>query len=373
LDEPSRHGGEMLIKAGADQEPISLGRGDGPQSPREGIAGVMGSSSTGSSVGADSATLSTDSISVFFARVLNQLTLSTWLPAAFFTISVVVLVQFRSAGSVSIRALTLDPIRVLVLTIPLLVIVTIMMQAFSFEAIRILEGYWGKGGIVSFARSLMIRRHLHKKEAILKRRRKASEKAFYAAKPRMLRNGIPFPIVDAFEAQVLGVELPSLTEEEARKFAKMNWRSSCEAWHLARIDRLIQEENVYPVTSRLLPTKLGNLIRATEDRLLNTGGDIEGFALRGHAMASHAVQIQHARFRGRLVMYCYLVFVSASLLILALILLLGSGINVTTVAIISGSLAALGAASYLAALASARGYCVTLKQMDETSRTLHRS
>lgn len=359
----------MPIKAGADQEPISLGRGNGPQSPREEIPAVTGSPSTGSSVGPDGATVSTDSTSVFFARVLNQLTLSTWLPAAFFTVSVVVLVQFRSAGSVSIRALTLDPIRVLVLMIPLLVITMVVIQAFSFEAIRILEGYWGRRGLVSFARTLMIRRHLHKKEAIIKRRREASEKAFYAAKSRMLRNGIPFPIVNAFEAQVLGVDLPGLTDEERRKFAKMNWRSSCDAWHLARIDHLLNEENAYPVTSRILPTKLGNLIRATEDRLLNTEGDLEGFALRRHAMASHTVQIQHDQFRNRLGMYCYLVLVSASLLILTPIILLGSRIDVTTVAIISGSLAALSAASYLAALATARGYCVTLKQMDGTSRT----
>jgi hypothetical protein len=361
----------MLIKAGADQELISLGRGEGPQSPREEIPALTGSPSPGSSVGPDAAAVSPDGISAFFARVLNQLTLSTWLPAAFFTASVAVLMQFRSAGSVSVGALTLDPIRVLTLMIPLLAMAMVVMQAFSFETIRILEGYWRRRGLASFARTLMIRRHLRRKETIIKRRRKASEKAFYAAKPRMLRNGIPFPIVNAFEAQVLGVELPSLTDEESRKFARMNWRSLCDAWHLARIDHLLNDEKAYPTTSRILPTKLGNLIRATEDRLQNTGGDLEGFALRRHAMVSRRVQIQHDQFRSRLGMYCYLVLASASLLILTPIILLGSGIGVATVAIISGSFAAFSAASYLAALASASGYCIILKQMDEASRTLH--
>jgi hypothetical protein len=116
---------------------------------------------------------------------------------------------------------------------------------------------------------------------------------------------------------------------------------------------------------RILPTRLGNLIRATEDRLKHTGGDVQGFALRRYAMASQLVQKEHDQFRNRLEMYCTLVFVSSSLLILTPAILLGSGIDIVAIAIITGGFAALSEASYLAAIASAAGYCSALKEMDK--------
>jgi hypothetical protein len=64
-------------------------------------------------------------------------------------------------------------------------------------------------------------------------------------------------------------------------------------------------------------------------------------------------------------MYCTLVFVSASLLTLTPIILLGSGIGFTAIAIIVGGFAALSEASYLAAIASAAGYCSALKEIDK--------
>ena len=63
-------------------------------------------------------------------------------------------------------------------------------------------------------------------------------------------------------------------------------------------------------------------------------------------------------------MYCILFFVSALLSIPAPIMLVGRGIEVGAIAFISGSFATLGVASYLAAIASAGGYCAALKQMD---------
>jgi hypothetical protein len=310
-------------------------------------------------------------------RVLNLIALNTWLPATLFTLGVAVLVQFRSAGSANlpdaVRPLAADPVRTIALIVPPLVIAAAVIQAFSFEAIRTLEGYWRRRGLASLARTLMIRRHVHRKAAIIRRRHTASKKAFYAAKQRMLKNGVSPSIVNALEAQVLGVKPPSLTAEDSKKVAKMNWRSLCDPWRLAGIDNLLTEEKAYPTTSRVLPTKLGNLIRATEDRLHDTGGDLEGYALRRHSMASHRVQMQHDRFRSRLGMFCTLVLVSALLVALAPVLLLGTGIDVATIAIISAGFAALGAVSYLAALASAGGYCVTLRQMDEASRALDKT
>ncbi len=365
-DDSHRQATHSPIQAVVDQGLPLPWHGVGAQSVSDKIPALPGSTPEGT-IDPGAATASVG-VSAFFARVLNQLALSTWLPAAFFAASVTVLLQFRTEGSVGARALTLDPIRTLILMIPILVLGALVIQAFSFEAIRILEGYWRRRGPASLARTLMIRRHLHRRGAIVKRRHRASERAFYAAKSRMLSNGIPSPIVDALEAQVLGVGLPSLTNEDRKRFAKINWRSSCDAWRLAAVDHLLQEEKTYPITSRILPTKLGNLIRATEDRLQNAVGDLEGYAIWRRAMVPYSVRLQHDQFRSRLGMYCNLVFVSASLLILTPIIFLESGIDTFTIAIISGSFAAFSTVSYLAALASAAGYCLALTQMDEASR-----
>lgn len=265
----------------------------------------------------------------------------------------------------AVHKLTTDPLRVLVLIIPLLVIATVVTQAFSFEAIRTLEGYWHRRGIANLARTLMIKRHVRRKETLEKRRLRASEKAFYAAEPRMLRAQIPFPIVNAMKAQALELEDPPLTEGERSQLDKMNWQSWSDAWRIAIVDHLTNEEDGYPPQAyRVLPTKLGNLIRATEDQLSSTDGDLQGFALRRYGTAPRLVQIAHDQYRNRLEMYCTLVFVSAGLCLLTLAVLLTSSVGWVAVAIVAGGFGTLSASSYLAAIASAGGYCSALKEMD---------
>jgi hypothetical protein len=357
----------LLVKPHSDEDLRQLRRGDSSEPSSYEILTPMGSPSPADEPEEPGA--APDGISAFVARVLNQLTLSAWLPAGFLTASVAVLLQFRSDRSASlleaVHNLTKDPLRVLVLIIPLLVIATVVTQAFSFEAIRTLEGYWRMRGPVSMARTLMIRRQVRRKAAIVRRRLRASQEAFYSAEPRMLRDGIPFPVVNAMKAQALELENPSLSDQERRLLDQLDWLDWCDAWNVARIEHLYNEEGAYPPAPyRVLPTKLGNLIRATEDRLENTDGDLQGFAYRRYSTAPRLVQMAHDQYRTRLEMYCTLVFVSASLLVLAPLVLLGSGITGAAIAIITGSFAALGVAGYLAAIASAGGYCSALREMD---------
>jgi hypothetical protein len=362
---------EPLVKEGTGQNFILLR--DGSSLPTACAIRLLGRPlDAGTDTAPSAPEHSTDRGSGLAARVLNQLALSAWLPAALFAVSLTVLVQFRHADSIDIlhaaRALTSAPIQALALAIPLFLIAKVLAQAFSFGAIRTLEGYWRKRGLASLARTFLIRRQVRRKEAIIRRRRKASERAFFAAKARMASKGIPCSIIDAFEAQVLHRDLPSLTDEEARRFSKMNWRTLCDAWHLAAVDHLLSQEAAYPATSRVLPTKLGNLIRATEDTLENAAGDVEGFALRHHGKIPQRLQMQHDQFRNRLAMFCTMVFLGISLVVLTPIILAGSLIDLDAIGIISGSFVVFSAASYLAAIASAGGYCIVLKQMDETSR-----
>jgi hypothetical protein len=76
-----------------------------------------------------------DGVSAFIAGVLDQLSLSAWLPAGLLTAGIAVLLQFRSSGSVdvlkAVMELTSDPVRVLVIMVPLLVLATVVTQAFA--------------------------------------------------------------------------------------------------------------------------------------------------------------------------------------------------------------------------------------------------
>lgn len=366
-----------LIVAGAGQALMPLRRGVALSPAGWEMLTDMGSSSPEADTVSDAAA-SPDGVSAFVARVLDQLTLSAWLPAAILTASVAVLLQFRRVKSANvlhaIAALTADPIRVLVLMIPLLVIATVVTQAFSFEALRTLEGYWRRRGLASKARTLMIKWHVRRKNFITERLHEAYAEALDAGKSKMGEEGISDSLFNALKASLLEVENRSpVTREDIRKLRGLDWRSSCDAWHLAKIDQLLKDWAGYPDDPRILPTKLGNLMRATEDKLENAGNDLEGFVLRYYAAAPRLVQMQHDQFRNRLEMYCTLVFVSVSLVVLTIAILLGSGISTASIAIICGIFATLSATSYLAAIASAGGYCAALKEMDNTSGALNKS
>jgi VIT1/CCC1 family predicted Fe2+/Mn2+ transporter len=310
-------------------------------------------------------------LSAFVARVLDQLSISAWLPSAFLTVAGAFLLQFRAQRSLNFAIaatnLTKHPPTVLILAVPVLVSTTLITQAFSFEAIRILEGYWHRPGAASLVRNLMIRWHAYRKTSLQARRIRAREKAFAHARPRLLKGNVPHELVNALEAKALGTQLPSLTLEQEARLQKMNWRSKCNAWELALVDHLLAVEGYYPEDSRILPTRLGNLMRATEDKLRHAGQDLEGYALRRGDLVSHRVQQQHDQFRARLDMYCILVFVSGLLAVLTPALLLGRAINIWAILILLAGFAAVSFSSYQAAIASAKGYCVTLKEMDNAA------
>lgn len=317
------------------------------------------------------ATDTLEGLSAFVARVLDQLSISAWLPSAFLTVAGTFLLQFRAQRSLNLATasadLTKHPATVLILAVPVLVSTTLVTQAFSFEAIRLLEGYWYRLGAPSLIRDLMIRWHVHRKSSLQSRRIRAREKAFAHARPRLLKGNVPHELVNALEAKALGTKLPPLPPEQKALLQKMNWRSMCNAWELARVDHLLTVEGYYPEYSRILPTRLGNVMRATEDKLRHAGQDLEGYALRLSGIVSARVQQQHDQFRSRLDMYCILVFVSGLLAVLTPVLLLGRSIKIWSILALLAGFAAVSFSSYQAAIASAKGYCVALKEMDKAT------
>jgi hypothetical protein len=376
-DTTSNRAARLPIKTEPSQMLVSLRRGDGRERASCEILAPMVPLSPAGEIASEASAGSTDGVSAFIAKVLDQLALSAWFPAAFLTAGLAVLLEFRSTKSINIltavEKLTAHPVQVLVIMIPLLVIATVVTQAFSFEAIRALEGYWPGRGPAGLASRLMIAKHIRRKRSIIKRWHKESAKAFHAAVPRMIFSGddVPARIAIAVEAQLSGSSAaPGLAGEELQLFVStlQTWRDEADAWRLAKVDRLLTEYNSYPVNSRILPTRLGNLIRTTEDNLKAARGDIRSFVFRQRDKVSRRVQAQHDQFRTRLDMYCTLVFVSMSLMVIAPAVLAGR-IGVAATAITIGCFAVMSAASYLAAIASASGYCTTLVQMNEAARS----
>jgi hypothetical protein len=371
LDKPPQSTAKLPIKAVPNERFRQLRRGEASQSAEYEILAPMASNAE------SDAAASADGLSAFIARVLDQLALSAWFPAAFLTAGIAVILEFRSTKSASVpdavAKLTAHSLQALVIMIPLLVIATVITQAFSFEAIRALEGYWRRRGLTNFACKLMIMRHLRRKNAIIERGRLESANAFRAAVSDVfLRDdAITGRVVKAVAAELSGKssEAPKMEGNELELYVKtlQNWRKGVDPWRLATIDRLNAEQKCYPVDSRILPTKLGNLIRATEDDLDHAGDDVQSFVLRQRNRVSQRIQIQHDQFRTRLDMYCTLVFVCVVLMIITPIALAGR-VDVIAVAVTTGSFAVMAVASYLAAIASAGGYCTALRQMDEAVR-----
>ncbi len=360
---------EVLIMSKSDQMVTHLRRGESLERGRYEILQPMRSPDLGSGAQSEAPRTSPDGISAFVARVLDQLALSAWLPAAFLTAGIAIMLQFRSAKSANllkaVQALTAQPLQILVIMIPLLVIATVVTQAFSFECIRILEGYWGASWLADLARRPMIWRHVRKQRSIEARVPREYQKAIRSVMPQMLMSGIPFPVVKAIEARVTpGQTPPNLTDEQDEILKNTVWQGWCAAWRLARIANLARQRQQYPDSHHVMPTKLGNLLRTTEEGLRHAQDDVQGFVYRRRDMVSVRVRIQHDQFRTRLEMYCTLVLVNGFLLAIAPIILIGHVGNVAFAVTFAG-FALMSIVSYLAAIASARGYSLILRQMDE--------
>lgn len=324
-------------------------------------------------------------LSQLVARVLGQLSLSAWLPAALLTLVGVLVVQFAAQGAIqlgdAIAALTRDKWTVVLLIVPVLVSSTLVTQAFSFEAIRALEGYWHRGGLVRIGKSHLIRRQLARKRRIHEERLRDSHQAFLNSRSSWLKDGFSTPLVNALERESLDTDQVVAEEficsADLKKLDFLNWRTRCSPVEMSRIYYLCRAEEDYPADHRILPTRLGNIMRATEDRLSGALDDVEGFALRRRQFASPRVQLQHDQFRTRLDMYCTLFCVSSFLCILVPCVLIPGVLvrfdwpasQVTWTVVIFLMLVSLAWTSYSAAIASARGYLTALVQMDSPPTT----
>ena len=153
-----------------------------------------------------------------------------------------------------------------------------------------------------------------------------------------------------------------LGKRRAREAEAFDWQPFAPADLMHQIEAVEATIDEYPASHRVLPTKLGNTLRAVEEVLpLGEEDDLEGAVIRRWSETSDAVQKEHDQYRTRLDMYCTLVFVFVALALLGP-LLLPHGPGYAKAATLT-SLASLFLAlvSYRAAIASARGYTTVLR------------
>lgn len=322
------------------------------------------------------ASTASKSLSELLARILEQLSLSAWLPAAALTLLSVFVVELGTAlDRTDPRAGHADPhaspgavlastfevigktsIGGLLLLVAVIVVLTMVTQAFSFESIRLLEGYWGVSGPIE--RLAEVRsNHWRKIRKDLKRDHKAlTRKAWKRAKARIgNRPDFTSGMVDALEAQIF-VKLrttPITDPKQIELVDSVKWESLAPGDLLRRRTNIEKKLEDFPDEKRhVMPTRLGNVLRHWEDE---TGyGTVESMVDEVFDVLPASLRDSHDEQRGRIDLYCSMLFVMG--LVGALAVLRLAWLDWRYAAVAAGTSLLSLWMLYRAAVASARYY-----------------
>jgi hypothetical protein len=284
-----------------------------------------------------------DGISQFIAKIFDQLSVTAWLPATMLVGNSAILIRLHHQGNLdlaeAIRALTESPFGLLIVLFIAVVLATMVSQAFSFEVIRVLEGYWDRPRLAGWLTKIRCNHHHKRLFRLDHRLAKLEAKAIAIARSAKPRSTTP----------------PD--PEHVDSAATTDWRTSCPPSWLRRIESVISQLAQYPAPHRILPTRLGNTLRSAEDKLTRPADqDLESMMLRWYDRIPDHLREAHDQFRHRLDMYCTLVFVYILLMLLAVVLLIQGAGGLAAAAVVGSVYGALSWVSYNAAVASARGY-----------------
>lgn len=246
------------------------------------------------------------------------------------------------------------------------VLSTVMIQAFEFEMIKMLEGYWSDRWWSRRVRRRRVQALAKKGERLSKLIRRVERQTRKASLEKLAGGNKALKRRLQDRAKGSG-DKGGLPPDPEAVFLLARWRTAADPAALRRLEALEKAAESYPKRHRTLPTMLGNTLRAREDRMkLADGGSLEGFILRNYSDIPDRLIVQVGEFRTRLNMYCTLV------LSWALLALFGAAatwryqgfLHITTIVTVSICLA-LALASYAAAISSARGYGGALLAADD--------
>lgn len=315
-------------------------------------------------------------ISAFIARILEQLSPNSWLPAMFLLGNVAVLFELDPSGwklglGGAVSRLMRMGWGTLVILLFAVVLATIAIQAFEFELLRVLEGYWRRpAGLVRWGER-RIKRHRRLYLKIVGEISEVESGWITAKLQSAILNGEGEDVTLWGMALKIAKHSRVSTEETLLlgKLSELRRRSAMDAETDHRLVVLKLRLEDYPKPERILPTRLGNVMRSAEDQVhLEPGATLEGFMIRHLDSLPITIADEYRIYRERLDMYCAMVLVLLALSATAILALPFSLSGFWWhIAIPVAYLLAVWPC-YNATLASARGFGGALVEADEVLR-----
>ena len=319
-------------------------------------------------------------MSQLVARILDQLSLSAWLPAGALTLTTILLIKL---GSVLRDPLTqpgaIDSVRLAltslgrisigggIIVLVSIVVLTMVTQAFSFEAIRALEGYWGtrpRLERLADRRSTHYRQVVKRLDDLVKTIKQSAwidvERGLLEVRKEAMKAGenaaFSEELTHLAEASFKGVD-PHRAPTDAElatidSFLESGaWERYVEPNTVRRLRNAEKQRREYPSPKSVLPTRLGNVLRSYEDA--TNIAILEPYIEDNFDSLPRSLQESHDQRRGRMDLYCSMVLVCAVSVALAVAILWGQ-YPYQVGAVLLGLMAML--LNYRAAIASARSY-----------------
>lgn len=274
----------------------------------------------------------TETLSQLLAKILNQLSLSAWLPAAFLVLFVGFCFSYASnLGSAPAPASRTEAVGktlahlsevgfgAVALLVLAIVVSTMLTQAFTFMAIRLLEGYWGTTRLTDVFGGWMSRWHRRRRRVIVEKYDSVINAVWNAvevqARAEKKNSNSPKPMftermLAELKQRVTGVAAAVKLTSSQYELVHAYLYDEHVDLRLTRRQRALEMRLLdYPaLESHIMPTRLGNIIRQAEDE---TGqADVEHFVERVFDELPFSLQLDHDEQRGRLDLYCSMCFVT---------------------------------------------------------------
>ncbi|MCL3862086.1 hypothetical protein [Actinotalea sp. K2] len=311
-----------------------------------------------------------EGLSQFLARILDQLSLSSWLPAALVASVGAVILELRSQTEIDVAQAVMDltakPLGVLVVAVFAVLALTMLLQAFELTAIRLLEGYWPPFASAIGLTGLMVRFHLWRQDWLRSRLVTRRIAAFRSAREDMLDIGVDKAVLEFLRVSAAGETFRSRPPADVIAAGEaINWREYSNPALLRSFEAVERALSGYPKRHRTMPTRLGNTLRAVEDEIANQGdGPLRTFVIRNWHLLPLEIRVMHDQYRNRLDLYCTLVFVCGGIAAGGGALLGTVDHGVTAAWVVFSSFALCSLACYRAGITSAGGYTAALQAID---------
>jgi hypothetical protein len=290
-----------------------------------------------------------ETLSQFVARVLTQLSLSAWLPSAALVLSLAFIVEWGEAAdaagssasawttiSAALGQLAKISIGGALLLFVAVVVLTIFTQAFSFEAIRVVEGYWGTAGPLGTYASWRCRRWENRAHKLRSRQLQLTSLAWDEAEKTIKRQKVEALGLQDTGAEVLtwspniltwlGAQVKqepaevNLTPAERRAAMEIPWARYADSDYHRRLVVIDKKLRDYPGPARCLPTRFGNVMRTHEDATKRS--PVETFILDVYDSMPPTLRAHHDEYRNRLDLYASMIYVQLLVTIIAFIRLI---------------------------------------------------